>query len=438
MLAHGLGFCSLITLAQDKPPPAPGVHVWTQVALERTSREIQAQIEVLRGEKFKSSVPVKLASAADLRKYVTARIEATETPEKLSADQDVARMLGVVPPKFDVVAATMKLYESQVVGFYDPTSKSFSLMDTCPLGLAKLTMAHELTHALDDQLYDIDDQLAVIAGDTDAGLAYWAVVEGSATLIGDRWQTQNEAAIDAATIEASTAMMRGVFDNSPSWVWKPLVGTYMQGSSFLQRQDDWTSAQLGSMRPGDLARAFADPPPSSEMVLHPGKYWDDRRFDAPTKLVYEISALPEGWRVLRQDTLGELLCAVIATAPDRRGGINMTAPGALQSLKFTNAAAGGWDGDRLVLLGRDTSRLLQWTTVWDTPEDAAEFLAALNAQFDHIEAGVEKLTGDRELAFGVVIQPGGKSDEIVLTVYHGVVHTQLPELAASVGFHRPK
>jgi hypothetical protein len=174
------------------------------------------------------------------------------------------------------------------------------------------------------------------------------------------------------------------------------------------------------------------------MVLHPGKYWDDRRFDRAQQGEYLVTSLPEGWKLLRQDTLGELLCAIVASRPSRRGGIDMTKPGALASVQFSNAAAQGWDGDRVVLVGSGPARVLQWTTVWDTPEDAQQFLDALNAQFDDLENSVALLTGDRELAYGVVMQAGAKSDEIVFTVYHTVPHAQLNALSAALGFYRPK
>jgi hypothetical protein len=61
-------------------------------------------------------------------------------------------------------------------------------MENCPVGIAKIVLSHELGHALDDQLYDIDGTLSRVAERSDVGMAYQSVVEGSGTAVMNRWR----------------------------------------------------------------------------------------------------------------------------------------------------------------------------------------------------------------------------------------------------------
>ncbi|MBM3988311.1 MAG: hypothetical protein FJ294_10210 [Planctomycetes bacterium] len=421
----------LLALCPQTPAPAAPTQGWTQAELERVALEIQGDIEKLRGEAFKAPVKVKLASKADLRAYVEERLRKTETPEKLAADALVGKLLGVIPPELDVMAETLRLLDSQVVGFYDPDSDSFSLMDGCPLGLARMTMAHELGHALDDQLYGIDAQLAKLGKDTDAQLAYWCVVEGSATLVGNRWQMANARSLDAASMAAAGEMMKGTFDQSPQWLWKPLIGSYLVGSGFLARSEKWLSAQMASVPSADVARAFQAPPVSTEVALHPAKYWDESKLDLPQRLELVAASVPNGWSVLREDTLGEFSCAIVSLAPAKRGGVDLSNPMAMMGLTFTSKAASGWDGDRLALLAKGEARALRWRSVWDSPEDAAEFRAALAEQLAHQRACVEKLGANG--LHGVELAEGLAPTEVELLVWTAVAaEAELAELRAGV------
>ena len=417
----------LVLGAQFLAPVAPqspaAQATWTQEQLEQTARAIQADIEKLRGQKFPAPVKVKLASKADLRKYAVERMEKTETPEKLAADEAIAKLLGVVPRELDVVAETMRILESQVVGFYDPDSDSFSLMDTCPVGLARMTMAHELAHALDDQLWGIDKVLAGLGKDTDAQLAFWGVVEGSATIVGNRWQMEHIKELDAA---GAQEMMKGVFDEAPQWLWKPLIGNYLVGAAFLQRREDWLGAQMGNAPTADVERAFLAPPASCEMVLHPEKYWDETKRDLPKRLALAGDSVPEGWKVLREDTFGELYTAILALPPEKRGGMDMSNPTAMLGLRFTNDAAKGWGGDRVALLAKGDARYLQWETAWDTQADGFEFLSALAGQLERLRENAKALGAGGSAE--VTLSEGTDGARVRVIVHHGVETAAQPKL----------
>ncbi|MBI5365377.1 MAG: hypothetical protein HZA53_19525 [Planctomycetes bacterium] len=370
---------------------APAVDPAKQKALDDVAAAIQADIERLRGEQFKHSVPVKLADKATLIEYLSAR-EALETkPEREVFKEECAKLLGLVPATMDVKAATHAFLQSQVGGFYDPPTKTFYVMDSFDGELARVIMSHEFVHALDDQLYDLDGTAKKLGDDTDQLLAFWSVCEGSGTYTMTQWMIANAAKLDRESLMEFQKLGVAGMEDLPPMIWKPMLAAYTCGQTFVDKSTPKKKrAKKGEDAPAtpadekpaptyvaQLARAFRAPPRSTEQVLHPEKYWDPEQKDEPKRITFDASAPPAGWRVLGEDTLGELGLALLTTPLAERKGIDGNDLMALATLTYTNKAAKGWGGDRLILLGRGDDRLLQLVTVWDTEADAKEFHAAV-------------------------------------------------------------
>ncbi len=390
---------------------------WTQARLEATSAEIQAQVEVLRGAKFVRPVQVKLSDTAGLRKYMTDREAETVTPARMHRDECTAKLLGLVAPELDLHALEVEIVEGQVGGFYDPSSDTFFLMDAMKGSVAKVILAHELTHALDDQLYDLDAVLKNAHDETDAELAIRAVVEGSGTNLMNRWAVAHATEIPASEMAELQDMGADALRKAPPYLWKPLIASYFAGDGFLARSGGM-NLTLHAAEPADVEHAFRSPPRSTEQILHPDRYWKSEQRDDPVRVQYELDSAPAGWNVLAQDTLGELVLGLLTTPRDARKGFDMSNPMSLLGLKFTNKAAEGWGGDRLVLLGRGDDRLLQLVTVWDTEKDAGEFADAVR------KSGPEVFTSARDTTAGWVPRftptffdidtPGGAESKLVV------------------------
>jgi hypothetical protein len=416
-------------LRQDEPKTE---QKWTQGELEKISREIQSDLEQLRGEKFTSVVPVKVSSKADLIEYMKQQDAKTETPEKVDADATIAKLLGLIPPDLDVRAQMQALLESQVGGFYDPDSKSFSLMDSVPVSLAKTILSHELGHALDDQMFDIDGHYKKVADDTDAGHAVQAVVEGSGTAVMTQWTQEHMGSLDLSSISDSQMKELTAMGGAPMWMWKPLMASYMIGAPFLQRTNDLMASMRKPVNSADIRAAFENPPRSSEQILHPEKYWDAGKRDEPRKIAFDESKLESGWKVLREDTLGELSIAILATASSERTTRELSDPMAMVGMKFTNAVAEGWGGDRLVLLGNGDARLVQWVTLWDTERDAGEFYGAMTLLAPSFESAARALSGDKPKDSGATVEYGAAKDEVVITIRSRTTRSDLKRVLKSL------
>jgi hypothetical protein len=328
----------------------------------------------------------------------------------------------------NLLDSMLEMLATQVGGYYDPASDSFSLMDQCPRGVAGIILAHELDHALDDQLFGIDDDMLERASLTDATVAYGAVVEGSGTNVMYQWLMKHLDQADMGAYAAMEEAGRESLANAPMWFWKPMMFVYMRGASFLTRS---TSMMAGVQNPADnadIATAFKDPPRSTEQVLHPEKYWEADKVEEPRQLGFEAERLPEGWEILREDVMGEVALSILTTAGAATEGLDLSNPANALTMKFTNAPADGWGGDRLVLLGRGDARFLRLVSVWDSERDAGEFFGGMSVVLPGIEDAARELNGETKGKWGARLEYGEASDEVVLTTYHGVDRKDLKKV----------
>ena len=415
------------------PALAGSVDDWTQAELEAMSVEILAQLEELRGERFLRPVEVRVATSEDLLAYMKERMAKTETPEKVAADEAIAKLLGGIPTDMDLMAATFELLETQVGGFYDPDTDSFSLMDKCPKGAAPMILAHELDHALDDQLHSIDGKLLPVAHLTDRALAFSAVVEGSGMNIMTQWQVKYGGELDMAGLTEMQAEAQAGLAEAPMWMWKPLMAVYMRGSCFLTRTENMMTGLTQPAPNEDIMAAFENPPLSTEQVLHPDKYWDPAQRDDPLEVTI-ATELPKGWAVLREDVLGEMMLATVTTHGAATQGLDLSNMMAPLTIDYTNELASGWGGDALVLVGEEDGpgRMLRLVTAWDTPRDAAEFYGGMSSLLPGLEQAARSLS-DRERNAGVTLEYG-EGDTVVFTSWYSVSTRDRRKLDEGMGF----
>jgi hypothetical protein len=349
----------------------------TQPEAEAAVKAVVPDIQEIRGFKFTKPVPVSVIDDAKAREYALARFKRLTPESKIRSDQTVFRLLGLVPKDLDVLKALLDVLEEQAGGFYDPTTKSFYLLNDMPKNMTGLLTAHEMTHALEDQRYDIDGRIGKVLDDDDASFALSSVVEGSASLAAAIYVAKGIASgtLDAEALAGmSDAVKTDRLNAMPDTLKRQLLGPYVLGVTFLSRAH---GGSVGTEFPrSDVDAAWARLPRSSEQILHPEKYWDAGRRDNPKPVTIPSPkvVLGKGWTLAGSGVLGELTLGSLvgASAPD-------TAALASGGGTWTNAAASGWGGDRFELWTNGPSSVVLLLTVWDTAKDADEFAAALPA-----------------------------------------------------------
>ncbi len=357
----------------------------TETTAQALLQGIIPAVEEIRGLRFRQPVKAKVVTAEEVRRYAVERLARFYPDRDLEVFRKAYELLGLVEPGEDLKRRLLDALEEQVAGFYDPATKTFYLLNRIPSGMAGVLMTHELTHALDDQHFDLDARIERFRGDEDLSFALGAVHEGCASLVMALYVAREIASgvLEAGDV-AAMARLEGQRTEKlkalPAVFRRELLAGYMLGVSFLLRGKP--ESLLGGFPVRDAERAFREGPVSSEQILHPEKFWDPARRDDPRKVSLPDASrvLGRGWTLAGGDTLGELALGALVGAPAEPSPEDAAA--AMDGSRWTSAAAAGWGGDRWQLWTSGSSAVLLLKTLWDTPADAEEFERALPRRAD--------------------------------------------------------
>jgi hypothetical protein len=380
----------------QSPPPPPHLPAGVSPlppARARHVAELMRAAETYRGLKARATVPAGSLSPRKLKAEIVESMPQDYPPAELKALEVSLKAFGLIPETMDLRRYLPELLSSQVAGFYDPDRKFLALVDLPGLRKGRkgmpdngedVVLVHELTHALQDQSFDLrrfeeSDPLS------DAGTARTALVEGDATLTMLDFSLQGSLetlpGVDAvlATMQDPDKLLDGSPDlpgaremaAAPPWLRDTLVFSYFQGAAFCV-----SARRRGGQALLDYAFT-TDPPRSTEQILHPEKWHTKRDDPIGLKLPDLVAELP-GYRKDAEGEMGELSVRIFL----REG---------LKDPKRASAAAAGWGGDRFAVYqavnqavdakGSEMAggRRVVWITEWDTETDAGEFRSALEA-----------------------------------------------------------
>jgi hypothetical protein len=335
---------------------------------------IQDQVIAIRGLEPAGEFTREIFSPEDLRDRVVNDFFADYTPEEAADDAMILTLIGLLEPDFDLIALYIELFSEQVAGFYDDETKEMVVVgDESFGGPEKLTYAHEYNHALQDQNYDFDGVLMynddACEIDSERCAAIQALIEGDSTLLELQWFIENASDTDLQEIvEYYDSLDLSVLENAPAFLQEDFVFPYDEGYLFVEslfNDGGWAAVDA----------AYADPPVSTEQILHPEKYPGDPPVEVAMPDL--LPTLGDGWEQLDDNVMGEWYTYLILG--------HGADPAARLADEEAAAAAAGWGGDRYVVyLNRSTGGLvLALKAAWDTPADAAEFADAFR---DHAGA----------------------------------------------------
>src|SRR5215471_411923 len=142
--------------------------------------EVLRQMSEITGLKQLAPLKKSLRSREEIRAYVVKQMNEEKDPAARYADARSAEAFGLLPKGFDLDAFMVNVLTEQVEGLYDPKTQEFYIADWSPVSDQRMVMAHELTHALEDQHFHIESWSRAARPNDDAELARDAVLEGSA------------------------------------------------------------------------------------------------------------------------------------------------------------------------------------------------------------------------------------------------------------------
>ncbi len=359
------------------------------------------------GLRFRTPPRYEARSRAQVREFVERQFAESDAARDLAGRATAYKRLGLLPDTLDVQKLYTRLLTEQIVGFYDPKTKTFYFIGDSPPEAVGLVASHELVHALQDQYLNLDS-LDRSGADDDRLAAAHALLEGQATInmvggdnfaamVGQGWDRIRDAIRDQRTAAP-------VFSSAPQVIQEELLFPYLNGAEFMRRARDRAPNR----------NLLIDVPASTEQILHADAYFGAR--DAPTRVTLPAIVGAKGGF---ENTLGEFGTRLFLFQHSKDAG------GAAQ-------AAAGWDGDRYAVVATPAGDALVWASVWDTGVDAAQFVdAATQAAAVRYDAtpSPESVGGSR------VIRAGGRRVTIAAGDVGGrpvVVYTDSPDAAPVV------
>ncbi|MGI8658377.1 MAG: hypothetical protein ACR2K4_06370 [Candidatus Limnocylindria bacterium] len=321
--------------------------------------EIEHQVIAIRGLPAAEIGPAQIISRDELGAELQAIFDEEYPPEERERDNRALRAMGLLGPDDDVAELSLELLGDQVLGFYDDVEQRMVVVSDAGLNVeARITYAHEYTHALQDAAFGLDSLETDAAGQDDRGLARTALIEGDATVTMLAWMLQNLSQQEILEYVAGAEIpdTTGI----PSWMVAQLAFPYESGLT-------WTTSLAGGdpTQPefGEIDAAYDDPPDSTEQVIDIDK-WEPREAPDPIGTTDLAAALGDGWEEVESTPIGQATIEIMlsyfgASATDAR------------------EAAAGWGGDRAVIAsGPDDGFAMAWRLSWDSASDADEFVAA--------------------------------------------------------------
>jgi hypothetical protein len=361
-LAVGLGWCSIpaAARAQDSSAaPRASSKTANNAEFLAAADEVLQQMSEITGLKLLSPLKKSLRSREEIRAYVIKQMNEEKNPAERYADARTAEAFGLLPKGFDLDTFMVNVLTEQVEGLYDPKTQEFYIADWSPVSDQRMVMAHELTHALEDQHFHIETWSRAARPNEDAELARDAVLEGSAMAAMVDYLMAGTGRSLKDLPEFDPSMLIGELESTPTLKSAPpflkdaLIFPYISGLNFsavVLKSNGWPA----------LSGVFEKPPVSTQQILHPALYKSGKTPSTVLLPQFE-KMLGKDWAKLDENILGEFGWKEVLKQfldEDR-----------------AKALAAAWEGDRYATYEqKETKKLILVTRVrLDSEEHAARF-----------------------------------------------------------------
>lgn len=322
-----------------------------KVTPEEAKELFQSVDEILQFASKSTLLPMKqpvkkaMVSREQVEKYIEEKFKDDVDRIRFERSELVLKKFGFLPRTFDLHTFMIKLYGEQVEGYYDEKTKTINLLDWLSLDMQKPVMAHELTHALQDQSFDLGKMMkkeeeiekrgpvnpnALIKID-EASACRSAVLEGQAMIVlvdyilapAGRKVEDAPGMVDMMRASMNSRGESPLFDSAPLLLREELVFPYGYGMGFIQEL----------LKAGGKKLAFAGVlsrmPETTREILEPKEYLAGRRI--PPLLLPDMGFLKKDFEPFDAGAVGEFDVEILlkqyadeATAsrlsPEWRGG----------------------------------------------------------------------------------------------------------------------
>jgi len=321
--------------------------------------EVLQEMSAITGWELKTPLKKSIRSREEIHAYVLREMDDEKDAKERYASKRSAEAFGLIPKGFDLDGFMVDLLTEQIAGLYDPKSHEFYIADWIDPEDQRTVMSHELTHALEDQHFQIEAWVKAARPNDDAEMARESVLEGSAMagMMDYMLRDKGLKLLDLPAFDPSPLVgdLNGtpMLKKAPPFIKDSLMFPYFDGFTFslaVLKADGWKG----------FAGVFARPPVSTQQILHPNLYRTGKSL-MPTKLDLPDGLPGSGWKLLEENCMGEFGWKEVLKQfldEDRAGKL-----------------AAAWDGDAYATYeNNDAKRLLLFARVrLDSIESAARF-----------------------------------------------------------------
>jgi hypothetical protein len=307
-LCLGWIFAASKSLAQPISPSFQTASVpEAQADLLAKADPVFEAVSRLSGLPIRDNVPIEFKDHDFFENYYESRLRKQYPLTRQAAVEKAFVLLGFLRPGDNLIQIYLDSFLRSVQGAYDPDTKTLMLADWVSPENQEVTLAHELTHALQDQSFSLNvyfDQDPNVT--TDSQFAQSSLIEGQAVAVAaDYWTEKNSSAfIDpSGMIELANpeALSRFAQDSAlePTGDKGAVDFSYVYGSIFFQT---WFKKRGAS----GLSALFKNPPTMTEQILHPDTFLSKRKGLVGS---LEITGLDQaalgGYSKFWEDSMGE-------------------------------------------------------------------------------------------------------------------------------------
>ena len=290
LLRWGIAALLLFTGLPTARPQKAATPDFTEHQLFEGLDEMVASVHEISGLRPLKPVRHTSISRKDIRELVTTRLTEGMGAEQIRHEELFLKKFGFVKENFNLAEQLVEVVTEQAAALYDFKTKTLYLGTWGPEELQELALVHELVHALEDQHFNLSKFSKKSKG-ADQDLARSAVIEGHASWVmiehslrqsGRSLMENSLLAAAAAGSSRFEAERYPVYSASPLYIREVLLFPYTEGLMFHQ-------AVMEEYGREGFTRVFRRPPISSQQILLPAAYFEQRKPTRPTLPTINLS-----------------------------------------------------------------------------------------------------------------------------------------------------
>ena len=343
-----------------------------QAEILQEADDIFAEVSRLSGLPIKKQVDKKFENLVFFHDYYLQLLQNQYPPETKVAYEKAFALFGFLPLGKDLIQTYLDSFLKVVQGLYDPKSKTLYIADWIKPEDQESALAHELTHALQDQSFDLQafmDQGVKLS--MDAQFARAAVMEGQAVAIALNYSLKDRNTDFTHAVDiAQWVGLNNLLDRSGKKAFgekatlnETVSFPYVYGVTFLQsyvRSYGWEG----------MESLFRKPPSSTHQILHPRTFFPIRQEPVGIHVDDLSQEVLPGYKRIWDNCFGEYGLITL---------LQQFIPG-----KEAEKAVRGWRGDRIQVYENQKSKHLLMTgyLLFDQDDSAEDFFDAYRDYLD--------------------------------------------------------